>query len=77
MKERAKKKVGISVAKSFGLAFKDGSKQTRLSFVFMGFGQIARGQICKGIAYMATQALFILYMIFFGGGYIRQLSERT
>ena len=73
MKERAKKKVGISVAKSFGLAFKDGSKQTRLSFVFMGFGQIARGQVTKGVLYAVGQALFSLYMIFVGGKYVVQL----
>ncbi len=54
-------------------AFKDGSWSTRLSFALAGFGQIVRGQIGKGIAYMATQLLFILYMIFFGGGYIVHL----
>ncbi len=54
-------------------AFKDGSKWTRLSFAFMGFGQIVRGQIGKGLAYMLTQALFLLYMIFFGGAYVGHL----
>ncbi len=54
-------------------AFKDGSYKTRLSFLLMGFGQIARGQIVKGIAYMATQLLFILYLLFFGGRYIGHL----
>ncbi len=54
-------------------AFKDGSILTRLSFAVMGFGQIARGQILKGIGYMLIELLFILYLIFFGGEYIVHL----
>ncbi len=54
-------------------AFKNGSLFTRLSFVIMGFGQIARGQIAKGLGYMLVQLLFWLYIIFFGGGYIGHL----
>ena len=54
-------------------AFKDGSYNTRLSFLFMGFGQLARGQIGKGFFYALTQVLFALYMVFFGGNYIGHL----
>ena len=54
-------------------AFKDGTAYTRLSFPFMGFGQIARGQIAKGLLYMLTETAFILYIIFFGGKYIAHL----
>ncbi len=54
-------------------AFKDGSYKTRLSFLLMGFGQISRGQIGKGIFYMLNQLLFALYLIFFGGAYIGHL----
>ncbi|MBQ9714652.1 MAG: sugar ABC transporter permease [Clostridia bacterium] len=39
----------------------------------MGFGQIARGQIAKGLLYMLTETAFILYIIFFGGKYIAHL----
>lgn len=46
---------------------------TRLSIPFMGFGQIARGQIGKGLFYAAIELLFALYMIFFGGSYIGHL----
>ncbi len=59
--------------KTLTYAFKDGSRWTRLSFLFMGFGQIVRGQIGKGVAYMLTQLAFILYLIFFGGRYIGHL----
>ncbi len=54
-------------------AWKDGGYATRLSFAVMGFGQIARGQVGKGIFYMLSQLLFILYLLFFGGGYIARL----
>ncbi len=39
----------------------------------MGFGQIARGQIAKGIGYMLVELVFILYLVFFGGEYILHL----
>ncbi|MBO5736392.1 MAG: sugar ABC transporter permease [Clostridia bacterium] len=54
-------------------AVKDGSYKTRLSFLVMGFGQIAEGQIAKGVLYLITQLLFVLFMIFFGGRYILHL----
>ncbi len=54
-------------------AVKDGTKFTRLSCLIMGFGQIARGQIGKGISYMLSQLAFALYTIFFGGRYILHL----
>ncbi len=59
--------------KTFINAFKEGSYATRLSFLVMGFGQIVRGQIGKGLFYMLAQLAFLLYMIFFGGGYIGHL----
>ena len=46
---------------------------TRLSFPFMGFGQLARGQIGKGLFYALTELAFLLSMIFFGGRYIGHL----
>ncbi|MBQ5929743.1 MAG: ABC transporter permease subunit [Clostridia bacterium] len=70
---RKKKTPRENPIKALWSALRGGSVFTRLSFIIMGFGQIARGQIVKGIMYMSAQALFILYMIFFGGGYIRHL----
>ena len=54
-------------------AVKDGSYKTRLSFLVMGFGQIAEGQIVKGVLYLLAQAAFLLFMILFGGRYILHL----
>ena len=67
------KRLRVNPIKAFFSALKKSSVFTRLSLVVMGFGQIARGQVTKGILYMLTQAVFILYMIFFGGQYIAHL----
>ena len=72
-REKSRKKPRANSVRTLFAALRGGSVFTRLSFVIMGFGQIARGQIAKGLIYMGTQALFILYMIFFGGGYIWKL----
>ncbi len=67
------KKAGNNLFKTIKNAWKDGGYVTRLSFLVMGFGQIARGQIGKGLFYMLIQLLFILYLLFFGGQYIGHL----
>ena len=54
-------------------ALKNGSAATRISAVFMGAGQIFRGQIVKGALYLAMETAFVLFMIFFGGGYVAKL----
>ena len=69
MGARTWKKIGENII----LPFKDGSAVTRVSYFIVGFGQIARGQIAKGILYMLTQAAFFLYMIFAGGKFVGQL----
>ena len=68
-----KKPKKTNVVKGLYDAVKDGSYKTRLSLLIMGFGQIAEGQIVKGLLYLFTQALFLLFMIFFGGRYILHL----
>ncbi len=73
MQTTESKKRGSNVLKDVGLAFKNGSYATRLSFFFMGCGQIARGQFMKGIAYLLLQTLFLLFMIFLGGNYVVHL----
>ncbi len=54
-------------------AFRDGTYKTRLSFLLMGFGQIANGQLGKGLFYMLTELAFALYIILFGGRFIGHL----
>ena len=48
--------------------FANGDWKTKLSFVVMGFGSIARGQILRGILFLLFEIVFIMYM-FVAGGY--------
>ncbi len=73
MKERNKRMGKSNIIKDLILVFKNGSNFTKISFLVMGFGQIARGQIGKGVFYMLTQLIFTLYILFFGGRYIGHL----
>lgn len=68
-----KKPKRTNAIKTLYHAVKDGSYKTRLSLFVMGFGQIAEGQLAKGLIYLLVQAVFWLYMIFFGGRYILHL----
>lgn len=49
-----------------GSAFREGDGKTRLSFVLMGFGNLARGQVAKGIYYLLCEVAFVIYMVFVG-----------
>ena len=74
MSEQAKRKIKKpNIFKDIYSAIKNGSFATRLSVLFMGCGQIARGQVAKGVLYLLLQAVFLLFMIFFGGRYIVHL----
>lgn len=48
--------------------FKKGDLGVKMSFIFMGSGAFAHGQIAKGLAYLGIELLFIFYMIFNGAG---------
>lgn len=59
---------------SIGTIFVNGGWKTKVSYVIMGFGQMARGQILKGILFLLMEILFIAYMIFFGGNYLSKFG---
>ena len=63
------KKIGRCF-KNLGYAFKNGDIYTKISFIFLGVSHIRRGQITKGIIYLAVEALFIYYMVMFGASAI-------
>ncbi|EMG27310.1 multiple sugar ABC transporter permease component [Listeria fleischmannii 1991] len=44
-------------------AFKKGSLATKLSFLIMGYGHLAKKQILKGLFFLATELTFIFFMI--------------
>ncbi|HBR85670.1 MAG TPA: sugar ABC transporter permease [Firmicutes bacterium] len=44
-----------------------GDWRTRLSFLIMGFGQVTRRQVLRGILYFLYEVCFIVFMILVGG----------
>lgn len=53
--------------------FKNGDIITKLSFVIMGLSNMVRGQVVKGIAYLAMEAAYIFYMYYAGIYYLGML----
>ena len=72
-KEKKNSPLQNKTGKKLFSVFQKSSWVTRVSCILMGFGQIARGQIVKGLFYMAVQAGFFLYMIFAGGAFVGKL----
>ena len=65
--------LGKSISQ-IGTTFAEGDWKTRLSYLIFGFGPLARGQIVKGLAYLASEIAFILYMVFFGAEYLSKIT---
>ena len=59
---------------NIGNAAKHGDWKTRTSFVVMGFSQLARKQVMRGLLFLAWEILFIVYMVFFGAGQLAQFG---
>ena len=57
-----------------GTTFAQGDWKTRVSYLVFGFGPLARGQIVKGLAYLAAEIAFILYMVHFGASYLSKIT---
>lgn len=51
-----------------------GDWKTKLSFIIFGFGNISRGQLLRGFLFLVYEIVFILYMVFFGGGYLAKFG---
>lgn len=60
--------------KEIGTTFAEGDIKTRLSFVIFGLGPLLRGQIVKGLAYLAAEAGIIWYIAAFGWTYLSKLK---
>lgn len=79
-----KKKKTNPIAKAFGILGKDiadigisfakGDWKTKISFFIMGFGQLLRGQVLKGLMFLAVQAGIICFIIFFGWDYLAKFG---
>ncbi|MBQ6624778.1 MAG: sugar ABC transporter permease [Clostridia bacterium] len=56
-------------------ALKKGDIITRVSFLIMGFGNLVRGQVVKGILYLAVEAVAIFYFLTSGFASISALRH--
>ncbi len=79
------KKIGLAV-KNFFVAlkddiidifvtFRDGDWKTRVSYIIMGFGNIARGQVLRGLLFLALEVVFIVYMTVAGVHWLSMLDN--
>ncbi len=59
--------------KDIWLTFVNGDWKTKVSYLVMGFGCIARGQILRGLLFLLFEIVFIGYMIFWGASWISKL----
>ena len=69
-------KLGLGIFnwfKGLGYTFIHGDWKTKVSYFIMGFGNISRKQIMRGLLFLLFQVVFILYMIYFGGHYLSRL----
>ena len=72
------KNLGISIYIFFRdlvMTFVKGDWKTRVSYVILGFGSLARGQILRGILFLLMEIVFIWYMIATGGYYVGKLNS--
>ena len=63
------KKLGVGVVsfiKNIIMMFTKGSWKTKVSYLVMGFGNLSRKQILRGVLFLAFELVFVLYMIFVG-----------
>ena len=59
--------------KEIGESFVRGDWKTKLSFLIMGFGQLCRGQIVRGIAMLASEVALLYFTFGFGWQYFTKL----
>lgn len=72
------KNCGIAIVKElkeFGHILKYGDFRTRLSLVIMGAGNFLRGQVVRGLFYLAFEGFFIWYMITRGAYWLYMLPS--
>ena len=55
--------------------FTRGDWKTKISYVVMGFGSIARGQILRGLLFLLMEVVFIVYMITGGAHWMGMLGS--
>lgn len=61
--------------KDIAIIFIHGDWKTKISYVIMGSGSILRGQILRGLLFLAFEAIFIYYMATSGGYWLSMLPS--
>ena len=59
--------------KEIGFTFSEGDWKTKISFLIMGFGQLLRGQIVRGISMLALEGGILYYLASFGWNYLKNI----
>lgn len=65
--------IGKGVA-NYVMRFIKGDWSTKVSYLIFGFGNMVKGQIIKGLLFLAAEVGYILYMILFGSVYISKFG---
>ncbi len=55
--------------------FANGDWKTRVSYFVMGFGNLSRGQILRGLLFLIFQIIFIAYMAVWGWKWLAQMGS--
>lgn len=67
--------VGIGKGfRNYGTRFVKGDWATKLSYLIFGFGDLQKGKIYKGVLFLLSEILYILYMVFFGWTYLQKFT---
>jgi len=72
------KNLGLGIGREFAdifKTFKEGDWKTRASFLVMGLGSIARGQVLRGLIFLLFEIVFIFYMVTAGGYWMSMLPS--
>ena len=70
------KKLGLGIFnwfKNLGLTFAHGDWKTKVTFFVMGFGNLSRKQILRGLLFLIFEIVFILYIVCYGSYYLSRL----
>ncbi|MBR6185140.1 MAG: sugar ABC transporter permease [Clostridia bacterium] len=62
-------------AKDIITTFVHGDWKTKLSYLVMGFGNLARGQILRGLLFLLFEVVFIGYMVLYGAYWLGMLPS--
>ena len=75
---KAMKKFGAKVrdeAVDIWTTFRYGDWKTRISYLIMGFGSLARGQWVRGLLFLLMEIAFIFYMVVAGAYYLSMFTS--